>query len=330
MNQTLKISNTTGEHKVKHGQFFTIGNPFLHEEFVNWKAEVIGLGKTIEPFAGSCNLVKMNTDLDFDSYDIEPQCHGVIQRDTIIDFPTGYASCITNPPYLAKNSAVQKGMIEAKMWDHDDLYKVAIKRCLQNCDYVAAIIPESFITSGFETQRLRVVISITSRLFEDTECPVCLALFEPRLSLDFKIYRDDVFVGNYLDMVKHQPPKSPVKFRFNDPDGILGIYCLDTSTGPSIRFVRGYEIESSSIKHYSRAYSRISGDGLTPENIDSIIQTLNKTLSVYRETTQDVFMTSFKGLRKDGRYRRRLSFDTIQNFIGLVVPRKTDLSLFGI
>ena len=52
----------------------------------------------------------------------------------------------------------------------------------------------------------------------------------------------------------------------------------------------------------------------------------NQYLTWYRENTQDVFMTSFKGLRKDGRYRRRLDFETAKAIMSTVlVNYKKDL-----
>ena len=44
--------------------------------------------------------------------------------------------------------------------------------------------------------------------------------------------------------------------------------------------------------------------------VDYESEVANELLATYREKTQDVFMTSFKGLRADGKYRRRLDFKT--------------------
>ena len=38
------------------------------------------------------------------------------------------------------------------------------------------------------------------------------------------------------------------------------------------------------------------------------IDMLNTTLATIREKTHDVFLTAFKGLRRDGYYRRRLDW----------------------
>ena len=324
MTTELRSSATTGSHRSEHGQFFTIGNPFMHPEYIKWKNKVSGLGKVIEPFAGSRNLVKMNPDLEFDAYDIEPQDVGVVQRDTIANFPAGYNVCITNPPYISKSSASKKKM-DVSGWSHDDLYKICIEKCLQNCGFVAAIIPESFIISTFDKRRLVCVISITTKMFADTDCPVCLALFDDKPTPDFAIYREERYVGTYNDLIKFVPKSRVPKFKmtFNDPNGILGIHCLDNTAGPSIRFVRGETIESDTIKHYSRAYSRMTVPLLREDQLDDTILRLNEYIEVYRRNTNDVFMCPFKGVRKDGMYRRRLDFDTIRSIICDVTSTKS-------
>ena len=70
-------------------------------------------------------------------------------------------------------------------------------------------------------------------------------------------------------------------------------------------------INPDDIKVSSRAFTRISG---LPEDVnrDNFIDKCNSLLQEYRNNTQDVFLTSFKRVRKDGKYRRRLDFKTIR------------------
>ena len=67
------------------------------------------------------------------------------------------------------------------------------------------------------------------------------------------------------------------------------------------------EISEDKIKVSSRSLTRVSG---LPANIDLSIflEQCNKILTKYREDTEDIFLTSFKGLRKDNKYRKRLDF----------------------
>ena len=47
----------------------------------------------------------------------------------------------------------------------------------------------------------------------------------------------------------------------------------------------------------------------------SNVQKTNNELSEFRNSTKDVFLTPFKGLRKDGMYRRRMDYQLARNFI---------------
>jgi hypothetical protein len=70
-------------------------------------------------------------------------------------------------------------------------------------------------------------------------------------------------------------------------------------------------INPNDIKISSRSFTRISG---LPKhiNLNDFLNECNIILKDYREKTKDVLMTSFKGLRKDGKYRRRLDFKTVR------------------
>ena len=115
---------------------------------------------------------------DFLAYDINPGSPEVKKRDTTQYFPQGYKLIITNPPYLAKNSACRK-KIEFVNTKHDDLYKLCLEIMLKNCDYVGAIIPASFINADLFLDRLHSYTLLSSQMFMDTENPICLALFSP-------------------------------------------------------------------------------------------------------------------------------------------------------
>jgi hypothetical protein len=63
--------------------------------------------------------------------------------------------------------------------------------------------------------------------------------------------------------------------------------------------------------------TRISID--TEIDTVGIINKANEILKDYRHNTQDVFLTSFKGLRRDGKYRRRIDFKTIRSILNKAV-----------
>lgn len=319
------------ESKRFRGQFFTVTNPFRHDAFFEWWRKIPEEKKNIilEPFAGSNSIVEMIQELDISSAwkccDIEPvpseenkvKEWTIERRDTIRDFPTGCSVAITNPPYLAKNSATRMKM-PFPYPDFDDLYKKCIDVMLLNCDYVAAIIPESFITAGIYHDRLETVISLPFRMFDDTECPVCLALFSPSEgSDDFIIYSGDEKVGSYKELTETCErilhTETEMKWTMNAVDGQIGVCCVDnTENGLGIAFTDDFK--DWKVSPSNRSYTVVGGlpDGIEPK---AVIEKANRILEAYRSATKDVFMTSFKGLRKDGRYRRRLDFKTVQRIL---------------
>lgn len=300
--------------KRERGQYFTKGNPFSHPLFLGWLS-LLPPGKVLEPFAGACDIPRLvGGDLTWDCYDIDPKAPNVIRQDTLASFPTGYSAAITNPPYLAKNSATRRGM-KVDMGRFDDLYKHALDLMLKNCQYVAAIIPNSFLTSLEFRFRIHGVISLAQDMFEDTDHPVCLALFSPRGTGDFLVYRNEDLLGYYrhLENVRDELLGSKSNgWRFNDPGGAIGIMALDNTKGKSISFVEGEKIDPASVKSSSRSNTRVSGP-LVP----GLIEEANRVLARYRQETGDIFLSSFMGMREDGDYRRRLDWSTARKILDL-------------
>lgn len=300
------------------GQYFTTYNPFQNEGFLNWAKECnLNKNTILEPFAGSNNLINMlqnmNLCSDFKSFDIEPKNKFVKKKDTLKDFPKGYKVCITNPPYLAQNSAKRR-KLEFPNMVYDDLYKYALEKCLENCDYVGAIIPASFFNANIFRDRLSRYILLNSKMFNDTEHPVCLALFK-KLSSDIYLYNDNKYLGKLSDLQKKLPKsRFNIDIRFNVPNGNLGLIAIDNTIEPSIKFVDGNLISPDRITVSSRSITRIMLPNIK-ESIEIIIDKLNYNLNRFRKETYDLFLTPFKGLRKDNCYRRRLDYKLAKKII---------------
>lgn len=320
------------QSKRELGQYYTQENPFNHMVFGEWM-EMSGYdngGTVLEPFAGANNILKLMDESGFHNtwkcYDIDPPSENVFPdfpveyRDTIKDFPTGYDVCVTNCPYLGKSSA-RRRKIEYP-WEEDDLYKVCLNRMLENCGYVAAIIPESFITAKIDKDRLWAVISLTCRMFSDTECPVCLAMFVPDKCHETRIFSNDEYLGTIGELAKNDLSSDSDyhEWTFNDKDGNIGVKTVDSQKCADCRFFFGEEINPDDIKVSSRAFTRVSG---LPEYVDrtEFIGVCNRILREYRGRTKDVLMTSFKGLRADGKYRRRLDFKTVRNIMNAALKK---------
>lgn len=300
-----------------HGQFYTKGNPFLLKPFLQW-AEEINLSKRciLEPFAGANNIIKMLQDSflchSFKSFDINPAHRDVQFRDSLEDFPKEIDICITNPPWLARNSATRRKLPFPET-PYDDLYKHCLKKCLDHCLHVAALIPASFLQSNLFQDRLKTYILLHKTLFRDTENPVCLALFTSKKTEETDVFHDNKFIGELKTLERKKPlPRRKLKIRFNDPKGSLGFISFDNIKEPSIKFCHGDEISHYSIKKSSRFFTRISGE---LNDLNHLIPLLNKKIKKFRDETSDVFLTPFKGLRRDGCYRRRMDFLQAKEFI---------------
>lgn len=298
------------------GRYYTQTNVFECPAFKQWLEAIPNISETtiLEPFAGDCAIPMMLSSYKWACYDIEPRKGDfkIVKRDTIKKFPSGFKVCITNPPYLAKNSATRRGLNYPEC-DYDNLYKHCLKLMLDSCQYVAAIIPDSFIQSGLFTDRLYGVISIPEKVFADTDYPVCLALFTPDISEDFNIWCGDSFNGTYQELSKYSLEEyNDSRWVFNDADGCIGVVCADGKNS-KIRFVKGESIDTE-VKGSSRFLVRVSG---LPDNIDidDFILKCNSTLEQYRYNTKNVFLNSFKGLRYDGTYRKRIPFTVVRSIL---------------
>lgn len=328
--------------KIEHGQFYTINNPFDHKMFKQWLSLIPNLEAQVflEPFAGINNITRLIEEVGIDNkwkcYDINPNVnientnlkYPIVINNSFNNLPVNHDVIITNPPYLAKNSAKRRGLpYPDTQWN--DLYKHSLDVMLSKSDYITAIIPESFITQGIFHNRLYGTISLLTKMFDDTDCPVCLALFVPEKQKetlfdnknDFTIYHGDNLIGNYLGIKnKLITIESNINLQFNHKAGQIGLLAIDGTKAPSIRFTPAEAVRDDEVKHTSRGKTRILLD--TPEievNRDELIAKCNTLLTKHREETNDIFLTTYRGLRKDGRYRRRLDFKMARNIINQAV-----------
>jgi len=306
-------------HKRQLGQYFTQGNCFILKPFRKWFESIPNYSKItiVDPFAGMKDIARLIRDAGYNNpwkfFDIDPKFSDIIKNDSIVNCPIDEV-IITNPPYLAKNSATRRGINfpESKF---DDLYKISINSLLSKNSYVASIIPESFITSGLFKDRIDTIISLKDKMFEDTECPVCLALFSPKPS--YKIYSNNKLIGKLVNLEKFLHCDKDYHLKFNDPTGEIGLRAIDNNIEASIKFVCGSDIPSEVVKESSRSITKIS----IPIELDTdkLIIEANKILNKFRTDTSDIFLTAFKGIRKDGLYRRRLDFKIARTILNISI-----------
>lgn len=321
-------------NKKKYGQFFTTTNPFNNELFFKWFDLIKNKNDVefIEPFSGSNNIVKMINDLgiknkwhcfDIDNSNVNNFNKYEIKKcDTLKNFPKVANVAITNPPFLSKDSST-KSKIDFHDCNYDNLYKLSLDVMLSNCEFVAAIIPESFIVKKLFHNRLYAFISLKIKMFEDTEYPVCLALFIPEnLKYDINLEKNDFLI--YKDKNKSilfsEAKKDDIycefkdkNFKINTENGKILVYTLDTAN-TFIRFLKSEEIQKS-----TRHISKISFDNIDKYDLNVLIEKSNKILNDFRKKTDDLFLTSFRGLRKDNLYRRILNYKYIKIILSLAI-----------
>jgi len=297
------------------GQYYTHRNPFCHDAFHAWAARAdLPNVRVLEPYAGSNSLINHLKDMglcqSFASYDIRPGAHDVIKRDTLRSFPEGFNACVTNPPWLARNSATFRG-IQFPDCEYDDLYKSALEKCLKGCGHVAALIPESFIRSGVFQERLTDFISLTARMFSDTGHPTGLALFASDSSDDVTVWSGSAKIGllSKLEALRPTPRCNGPTVRFNDPNGNVGLIALDNTIEASIRFCDVEELADYEVKSSRRHITKMFVD--CPVRISA----WNRYLTTFRRATQDVLLTCYRGVRRDGKYRRRLDWNVARGII---------------
>jgi hypothetical protein len=311
-----------GDHLPKrtNGVYYTeVENPFKLKPFHDWAKKIkLDTLEILEPFAGENHIIEMLKEIkqcnSFKSYDINPASPNVKKRDVMKDFPEKFKVCITNPPWLMRYSASRHG-VEFPDIKYDNIYKHCLELAMKNCDNVGFIIPGTYLRTGLFKDRLDTIIFINSKLFMGTENPVCLALFTKDKVKETKVYHNDEFLGTLEKLKSYLPPKinrkEGMKIIFNSDNGNLGLICIDNAREESTRFCKANEIKRK-MKISDRLLTKIETD---IKDTDEAITILNKELHRVREQTHDVFLAPFKGLRKDGEYRRRLDYEFVRNLI---------------
>ena len=281
------------------GQFYTTSDPFLGSDaFTLWNKQRPQGVKVLEPFAGA-GLLYSYLDENWVGYDIDPKLDSIIEQDTIKQFPTGFEVCITNPPYLAKTTISREKLnVSIK---YQDLYLDCLELMLDNCDYVAAIVPSTFYNTNLFHNRLIAWDKLDREIFSDTDVPVGVAYFAPK-SEQTKLY------VNGKEITEDSPTTVSSQISFNVAHGNYVLCAIDSTKGRSIHIHEDVENfdRKKYLKHTSRNYSLF----YSPNKLD--IHKLNSFIEVWRTKTNDFYLTSFKSTMNDGTYRKRMNFNILK------------------
>ena len=299
------------DKKKNYGQFFTVNSKaWLKEHIKEFILQCPNKDIILDPFAGGGDLLRTcNEELgvnDAIGYDIDKSLGWEI-NDSLLSIPKTGRLVITNPPYLHKSRACERGLDSYKYFkenNYTDLYQIALKRILDSHDYAVAIIPESFLHTGLFRNRLHSITVLEDNPFSDTTCPVCVACFVP-VGGKIKIYKNEIFIGyleNLLKLKKKPSNKYNIKFSLS---GTIGIKCIDDESGERIYFCKKEDLKHQRI---SRAYLIV--DIHKEINIEKVIKTANEILNKHRKQCYDLLLTAFYGNNKNGIRRRRLNRST--------------------
>ncbi len=307
------------EESVKFGKFsdkvFSWLKPQVIEFIKNSKCSI-----AYDPFVGDGSVLAATRYVGIENLiglsQVENETWQV--NDSLVKIPkVDGAIILTNPPYLAKNSATRKDIDMSIYFDespYQDLYLIALDKMVRVQKYIVAIIPESFISSNFKFKNLLHSITILEENpFTNTETPVCVVCFDgiTKDYKDIKIYKNEK-LETTLEMAEtlRYEPNNNVKIEFNDPNGWLAIRAIDSTNDVDfIKFGFKEEIEYDwdKIGPDSRLFTLLSLN-VSDELKQQFIDKCNETLNDIREKSVDTILTAFKGNTKKGVRRRRLDF----------------------
>ena len=340
------------------GQFFTRDSVWLRSH-IQTHIETLRERYTVcvDPFAGDGHLLEVAEELGFHvrGHDIDESIcaskewgdpNDSIRRVIVHD----EAFVLTNPPYLAKNSAkrMKSSMVEyfstgfiptlddSRLNVLDDLFKLAIEQTITKYDDSIWIVPESGIQDLDDLphwkDRLHSVTILEDNPFDDTEHPVCVMVFSTSNPLK-EVWKNDTLLGTYdeLRRVHNQTARAPsnlTQMKFNAPEGTLGYRAVDGTREDGsmrIKFCRGEELgyDRSNIKVSSRHLTYIEIE-LEGDLLDRVIVEANRRIDAYREATHDVFLTAFMGNTKTGERRRRLDYKLARKIFNETYKNQTN------
>ena len=333
---------TVDTTKRRLGQFFTRHNVWLRPHIKRHLESLLGSHSVcVDPFAGDGHLLALADEMGFEihGHDIDPQiCQSNgwgVPNDSLLNVVHhANAVVLTNPPYMAKNSAKRLGSAARHYFDTnrfpeiseglfrvlDDLFKLAIEQTIQTYHESVWIVPESVIQDLNELphwrEKLHSITILEDNPFSDTEHPVCVMIFSTSNPIQ-QVWKNDTVLGTYgqiraLHDQTASTANNAIAMRFNVPEGVLGYRAVDgtkTDNSMRIKFCRGDSLgyARDKIKVSSRHLTYIEVD-MDEDMLDKVISEANQSIEAYRSATHDVFLTAFMGNTKNGIRRRRLDY----------------------
>lgn len=296
----------------------------------NLKKYIPEEAKLIEPFVGDGDLVSIFSKNNWEFYDIvSTKQKNVIIQDTLLKIPD-YKNkwVITNPPYLAKNKAIDKRIFD--LYKVDDLYKAAILSILESEGGIL-IIPTNFFVDErtglvrkefFKHFKILEVNIFTEPVFKTTTYSVCSFAFvkkeksdlpqsftinikpkEERINITVYPEYDYRIAGEFYGSISKVSNIFGRLVGKESKDYITNIklYALDTRNE---RIRLEFEPNHYEGKNTDRVYATLTcKDKLTEGQEKKLIQEFNLQLENFRKQYCDLSMTNYRDYN-----RKRISF----------------------
>jgi hypothetical protein len=314
--------------KVSRGSFYTTDEGWLNgpvRGFMN--QALLSSASVLDPFAGDGHLLDLvRREFGVAIFGLDIAGAKWARNDSLVSIPnSGGSMIVTNPPYLANHSASRKGVSQMVATyfdgsDYDNLYKIALDKCLAVADFVVAVIPETFLLSSFDKSRLQVVSVIEGDLFSDTEAPAVVACFGPASErVDAQVFIGEKRIGKLTEILdlRRGRSRSGIQIVFNDPNGRIGLRAVDAQdVSRRIEFIFGdFEYKRSKVKESSRLMTYLDVPELSDEELQKVIAKANVLLTELRAKSCDLVLAPFKGNDKLGNRRRRLDYALARQLI---------------
>ena len=316
--------------KVSRGSYYTTDEAWLNAPVRQFLSDAFLTNTSVlDPFAGDGHLLDLvRREFGVATFGLDIAGDKWARNDSLVSVPNASGSVIvTNPPYLANHSAKRKGVagLVATYFDgtdYDNLYKIALDRCLAAADFVVAVIPETFLLSSFDKSRLAIVSVIEGDLFADTEAPAVVACFGPAgINYDAGVFNGDKKIGSLKEIFELRTgrARSGIQIVFNDPSGRIGLRAVDSHDGVrKIEFISGdFEYRRDRVKVSSRLLTYLDVPELSDVEIENLVIRANAQLEILREKSSDMILAPFKGNDKKGNRRRRLDYALARQIINV-------------
>lgn len=284
--------------------------------------------KLIEPFVGDGDLISLFPKHNWEKYDIENKGDNIVQNTLIT--PPNYNNkwVITNPPYLAKNKAIDKSIFF--QYNVDDLYKATLLSILSSEGGIL-IIPTNFLTdertgnvrSQFLDQFEILEMNIfTEPVFITTTYSVCSFAFKRKnknknsqtfkvnINPEHKIVNITIYpeydyriAGEFYNSLSKATNIFGRLIGSTSTDYITNIklYALDTR---SERIRVEYETNHYEGKESDRVYATLTcKKSLTEEQEKVLIKEFNEQIEDFRKKYYDLSMTNYRDYN-----RKRIGF----------------------